>query len=103
MNPYRDSRRSDADAPIPYLGVDPRLWPSLLRHTALVLILALLLAVFDRTEAIKVLVLSGPGIVVGAIIEVLRVPVGNWLAARRARAVVEGVAALEAKVASEHE
>jgi hypothetical protein len=98
--PYRKASVAEGGEPVPYLGVDERVWPGLLRHTVLVLAAALAVAAYDEREALKLLIIFGPGIVVVAILAVLREPVGRWLAARRARAVIEGVAALEAKVSA---
>jgi len=97
--PYRDCPPAEDNEAIPDFG-DRRLWPRLLRRSALLLTASLLLAAYDVTEAIKLLILCGPGLVVVAVIAVLQRPVGAWLEARRARAVIEGVAALEAKVSA---
>ena len=97
--PYRDCPPAEDNEAIPDFG-DRRLWPGLLRRSVLLLTASLVLAAYDVTEAIKLLIIWGPGLVVLAIITVLQAPVGAWLASRHERSVVEGVAALEAKVSA---
>jgi hypothetical protein len=99
-SPYRDTLSTEDTEPLPDFGNDQRLWPGLVRHSIFVSVVALALALYDVAEAVKFLVLCGPGVVVGAILALLQRPVGAWLEERHARLVAEGVAELEAKVSA---
>lgn len=102
--PYRDAPRiADDNDPIPNLSVDLNLWREVLVYVALITTSSLLAARDGVEHATVLAILSVPGLTVLVLLAALHKPVGRWLAARRARAVIEGVAALEAKVASARE
>jgi hypothetical protein len=98
--PYRDTRPAEDNEPAPDFGVDERLWPGLLALCGVLTVAAVAVGLRDLDAAIQLLVWSSPTLVSSTAFAGLSGPVGKWLAVRRARAVVDGVAALEAKVAA---
>lgn len=101
--PYRDVPISDDNEPTPDLSVDLNLWREVLIYVAFIAAWTLLATRDDVELATVLVILALPGLIVLVLLAALYQPAGRWLAARRARAVVEGVAALEAKVASARE
>jgi len=98
--PYRDVPIADDNEPIPNLSVDLNLWREVFVYVAFITTWTLLAARDDVELATVLVILSVPGLMVLVLLAALYEPVGRWLAARRARAVIEGVAALEAKVSA---
>ena len=98
--PYRDANVADDNEPIPQLSVDLKLWGNVVAYTGYIAVWALLAARDDVELAKLLLIFSAPGLVVLVLLAALYEPGGRWLEARRARAVIEGVAELEAKVSA---
>lgn len=98
--PYRDAPIADDNEPIPQLSVRLNLWWDVRAYVAYVAVWALIAARDDVEHATVLVILSVPGLVVLVLLAALYEPGGRWLAARRARAVIRGVAALEAKASA---
>jgi hypothetical protein len=98
--PYRDAPPAAESEPTPNLGVDRNLWPTVWMNAALFGGWALAAAREDIEMAKVVLVMGVPAVIFYILLAALYEPVGRWLERRRARAIIEGVAALEAKVSA---
>jgi hypothetical protein len=98
--PYRDATPAGDSEPIPDLSVRMNLWPQVFIYVAYVALYALASARENIDKATALVIISVPGLVVLVLLAALYEPGKKWLAARRARAVVEGVAELEAKVSA---
>ena len=99
-SPYRSAPPVHGDEDVPDFGNTPRPGRELLWFAIRALSLAVIVAV-DRSErTVFSCGLHAVALAVAALIIVLERPVRAWLAVLRARAVVKGVAALEAKVSA---
>lgn len=98
--PYRDAPIADDDEPIPNLSIDLNLWREVRAYVAIATTSSLLAARDGVEHATVAAILFLPGLIVLVLLATLYEPAGRWLAARRARAVIAGVAALEAKASA---
>ena len=96
-SPYRDTHPAEDNEPAPDFGRNERILPGFLFYFGILLVTAAAVATSDRDAALQLLAWMGPALLSSACGAALYEPVGRWLAVRRARAVIEGVAALEAK------